>query len=509
VRKFGFLLFLLGNVMWFAACGGSGGGSNSPHVTSVNVSCTPNPVGSGGSAQCTASVSGTGNFNSAVSWSTSAGSISSSGVLTAPTVPGTSMPGGGGSSNVQPIVVDAGPQPQTFSSVNEAYVSVTVCSPGTTNCQNIDHIQVDTGSEGLRLLAGVLNSTPLTVTATSVQDTSISGSTSVTATLLPLSATNECLVFADGYVWGPVGAADVSFTNATGETASSIPVQVVIPATSTPAVPSTCMSQNPSGGNGNEGASVMAFGANGILGVGPFQNDCGAYCALQGVNCNGTSSTPCVYYTCAGSSCSATNLPIAQQLPNPVTMFATDNNGVLIQLPSVPDGGSLNVNGSMVFGINTQANNMLSLANGLYQIPDQGNNAGNIITLFNGQSYPQSFIDSGSNGLFFLDANTTGIPTCSGNLSSWYCPNTSPDNLRASNQGQNNNGPVGSPVPVNFSIEDTTNLFNTSNTAFSTLGGPNPGAFDFGLTFFFGKNVFTAIDGAAVSGAPSGPFFAY
>ena len=509
MRKFGFLLLLLGNVMWFAACGGSGGGSNSPHVTSVNVSCTPNPVGSGGSAQCTASVSGTGSFNSAVTWSTSAGSISSSGVLTAPTVAGTSTPGGGGTSNVQPLVVDAGPQPQTFSSVNEAFVTVTVCAPGTSNCQTIDHIQVDTGSEGLRLLAGVLNSASVTVTATSVQDTSTSGSATVTATLLPLSTTTECLLFADGYVWGPVGAADISFNGATAEVASASPVQVLLPSTSTPAVPTSCSNQNPSGGNGNEGVSVMAFGANGILGIGPFQNDCGAYCALQGSSCNGTSSAPCVYYICTPSGCSAANLPIVQQLPNPIVLFANDNNGALIQLPSVPNGGSLNVNGSLIFGINTQSNNQLSLAASLYQIPDQGNNAGNIITVFNGQSYPQSFLDSGSNGLFFLDSNTTGIPTCSGNLSSWYCPNQSPDQLMATNQGQNNNGPVGSQVPVTFSIEDTTNLFNTSNTAFSTLGGPNPGAFDFGLSFFFGKNVFTAIDGATVSGAPSGPFFAY
>jgi len=258
----------------------------------------------------------------------------------------------------------------------------------------------------------------------------------------------------------------------------------------------------------------MALGANGIIGVGPFQNDCGQYCVQDGASCNGTMSMPCVYYQCPSSGCAATNVAQAQQVPNPVTLFATDNNGVLIQLPSVPDGGSLNPSGSLIFGIGTESNNNLNLAANVYPIPDVGNNAGNIITVFNGQSYPQSFLDSGSNGLFFLDSSTTGIPTCTGftGSSDWYCPTTSPDNLSATNQGQNNSGPVGNPVPVSFSIEDTNTLFNTSNTAFSTLGGPNPGAFDFGLTFFFGKNVFTAIDGQSVSGCGTnctGPFFAY
>ena len=40
--------------------------------------------------------------------------------------------------------------------VNILYVNVTICAPGsTTNCQTIDHVQVDTGSQGLRILSSV------------------------------------------------------------------------------------------------------------------------------------------------------------------------------------------------------------------------------------------------------------------------------------------------------------------------------------------------------------------
>jgi hypothetical protein len=611
VRKLGSFLLLVGCVIWFAACGGSGN-SNTGTVTSVTVSCSPSTITSGQTSQCTATVTGTGNFSSNVTWTASAGTIStsglftgpqtdvtllatitatstqntsisgtanvtvnpnnstvtgvsvsctpsmilsqqtsqctatvtgtgnfsngvtwtatptggtisSSGLFTAPTVsspttftitatstqntnvsgtatvtvnPGTSAP------NVAAIIVDNGPAPTQFSSVNVPYVTVRVCGP--TTCQDIDHVQVDTGSEGLRLLSsdsgGEFNPGNLGLSAETIGGTPV----------------DECLVFADGFVWGPVYTATVMMS---GETASNVPIHVIIPSSDAPGVPTTCSNQNPQGGNGNEGGSLMALGSNGIIGVGLFQTDCGNYCVTSGQQCNGTMSAPCVYYTCPPSgNCVPTNVPLAQQLPNPVIAFATDNNGVLIQLPSVPNGGSQNVVGSLVFGIGTQSNNALNLAANVYQVPNcnprcaMGVLAGDLITTFNGKAYNQSFLDSGSNGLFFLDSSTTGIPTCPDPNQGWYCPSTSPDNLTVTNQGQDSNGNgLGNPVQANFSIEQATTLFNTTNTAFSTLGGPNTGAFDFGLTFFFGKNVFTAIDGASIPGQGNltGPFVAY
>jgi Protein of unknown function (DUF3443) len=515
VRKLG-LLFLLGNVMWFAACGGSGNNSNNSTVTGVTVSCSPTTITSGQTSQCTANVTGTGNFSSSVSWASSVGTISSSGLFTGPgtntsllvTITATSTQNttifgttqvtvnpAMASNNVAPIVVDDGPAPSQFSTVNVAFVTIKVCQPGTNNCQTIDHVQVDTGSEGLRLLStaggGEFNPSGFT------QET-ISG-----------NPVDECLVFADGYVWGPVYSATVTVA---GETATNIPIHSLIPASASPGVPQSCSNQNPSGGNGNEGGSLSDLGANGIIGVGPFQNDCGGYCVQDGSSCSGTMSAPCVYYQCPSSGCSPTNIATSQQVPNPVAAFTGDNNGVLIQLPNVANGGAQNVAGSLIFGIGTQSNNSISLAANVYPIPDNSSNAGEIITTYNGQTYPQSFLDSGSNGLFFLDSSTTGIPTCTGftGSSDWYCPTNSPQSITVTNQGQdNNNNPDGPAVQVTFSIEDTSTLFNTNNTAFSTLGGPNPGAFDFGLTFFFGKNVFTGIDQMPVQNGPTGPFFAY
>ena len=53
---------------------------------------------------------------------------------------------------------------------------------------------------------------------------------------------------------------------------------------------------------------------------------------------------------------------------------------------------------------------------------------------------------------------------------------------------------------MNFTIENADTLFGTNNTAFSTLGGTNPGAFDWGLPFFYGRNVYTAIENMSTPG---------
>ncbi len=187
-------------------------------------------------------------------------------------------------------------------------------------------------------------------------------------------------------------------------------------------------------------------------------------------------------------------------------MFATDNNGVLIQFPSVPDGGVMTANGFLIFGIGTESNNGLGSAT-VYTVPESGSNAGNITTMFNGNSYPSSFIDSGSNGFFFSDSN---IPTCPKPNDAWYCPTTSPDDLTATNKGANGNQGT-----VNFAIENANTLFgnnNSSNAAFSTLSGSNgsgaSSSFDWGLSFFFGRDVFTAIENMSTPGG-MGPYFAY
>jgi hypothetical protein len=376
--------------------------------------------------------------------------------------------------NVQALSVNGGPV-AGINYADAAFTSVTVCVPGSSNCSTVDGILVDTGSVGLRLLASAIPSL-------SLPELSGSGNTTY----------YNCVNFVDGsYLWGPVAQADIQIA---GEKASSASIQLIENPTGF-TVPTAC-----SEGGVNEDTQ-NALGANGILGVGNYPQDCGSACQ--------SSTSPDVYFTCGPSGpCSSSTITVAQQVMNPVVGFGTDNNGVIIEMQSV-DGESATANGSMIFGIGTQSNNALGSAT-VYTF----NSSGFLTTTFNSQTMTESFIDSGSNGYFFPDAS---IPQCGANSTApgFYCPaNTL--NLSA----QNTTG-SGSQNTVNFSVDNAVNDFNNfgADSAFANLAGPNgstncgggpPCGFDWGLPFFFGRNVFVAIAGQPVpSGAPAAPWWAY
>jgi hypothetical protein len=233
------------------------------------------------------------------------------------------------------------------------------------------------------------------------------------------------------------------------------------------------------------------LGANGILGIGPFRQDCGIGCAIGG------SSNPGIYYTCSSLNCNPTVESLSQQLQNPVWLFASDNNGVVVELPSVSAMGATNLAGSLVFGIDTESNNALGGATVL-TLDGQGT----FTTIYQGQAYGGSFIDTGSNGIYFLDSGTTQLPLCTDD-SSFYCPSAA-QGLSATNRGTN--GVTGN---VTFTIANADAIF--ANPIFfvsSGLGGPNPGTFDWGLPFVFGRHLFTAIESQTTPAGP-GPYFAY
>lgn len=359
------------------------------------------------------------------------------------------------------MTVDNGPSGGS-GALNAPFVSVTVCQPGTTTCQTIDHVLVDTGSYGLRLLAPLNGALALPAVTTA------SG-----------AAAAECGDFVSGYTWGPVRSADIKLG---GETASSVPIQV-IGDTSSPYgnVPASCTNKG-----GNLG-TLSALGANGILGVGTFKQDCGSNCASRAVS--GT------YYACTGSgngaTCTPSTMPLVSQVTNPVSLFASDNNGVKLVLPSVPIGGSTTLTGTLIFGIGTQSNNGLGSAT-IYKV----SSLGTFITVYKGQTLSGSFIDSGSNGYFFTDSSQR---TCSFS-SDFYCP-SSVESLSATNSAFDNSA-TGT---VNFTIENVDNLADGINAAsIGGTNGPNSTAFDWGLPFFFGRPVYVGMEGTT-----AGAYWAY
>ncbi len=396
--------------------------------------------------------------------------------------------GGGGSTSAPPVTpppvlsntlalsVDSGPldeQGKSVDATNALYTTVTVCQPGTSNCLNIDHVLVDTGSSGLRLLSSLV--APL-------------GLSPQTSAGLPLL---NCVQFVDlSFMWGPVASADITLG---GKTASSVPIQIIgDPAYN--ALSANCQSGTPMD-------TIATLGAKGILGVGLFLQDCGSSCASNALNGR--------YFSCATSACKrATGVTVAldKQLQNPVALFAQDNNGVLIDLPGVASSsspaGATALSGSMIFGIGTQSNNQLSGAKLL-----STDASGNITTLLQGVPMPNSFIDSGSNGLFF---NSSAIAACSNaNYSGFYCPSgltTLTATLSVTGAGA-----AGVQATVPFAVDSAATLFaNAGWSVYPTLAGPSGdwSSFDWGLPFFFGKRVFFGFEGRS-STLGSGSYYAF
>ncbi|MGC1105074.1 MAG: DUF3443 family protein [Candidatus Acidiferrales bacterium] len=386
--------------------------------------------------------------------------------------------------NVAAITVNTGPAASTGSPyVNGGFTSVTVCSPGSTSkCQTINGILVDTGSYGLRILSSALTTVSLN------QQTDSSGNPIV-----------ECAPFASGFTWGPVQTADLTIS---GEAAKSVPIQVL----GSPNYPDTGAPTTPSCSDGSTFSgldSLAALGANGILGVGLFAQDCGNGCTLTGVSNTG------YYFSCPGGSdtnCAVTSEALSAQVVNPVVMFPVDNNGVIVELPAVPaDTVATSITGYLIFGIGTESNNGMGSAT-VYSVDPT---SGNFSTEFEGLPYTDSsFLDSGSDALYFDPTNTDLVnEECADLDDEFYCP-TSPEAFSATNEGFSN----GTSGQVNFTVANADSFFDNqadnSDGVFNGLAGPFSGVFDWGLPFFYGLNVYTAIDGQNTP-AGVGPFWAY
>ncbi|MGB8326321.1 MAG: DUF3443 domain-containing protein [Steroidobacteraceae bacterium] len=364
--------------------------------------------------------------------------------------------------NVAPITVDSGPA----GTVNTPFVSVTLCLPGTTTCQTIDHVLVDTASTGLRIVASLL-------------DPALTLPAAVDGLGNPLA---ECVQFADGHSFGSLKRADVRIAE---ERASNLAVHVIgDPAYA--AVPVDC------GSIGPPENTVQTLGAKGILGLGVFREDCGAACA--------TAAVPATYYSCPATGCVPASVALAGQVQNPAWRFPVNNNGAMLVLRSVDPAGAALVGGALVFGIDTQSNNQLGRATVLKVDPATAS----FTTIYKGQSLPASFLDSGSNGLFFTDGS---LPVCTGSVApGFYCPTTL-QTLSATLQSV-----TGVSSSVSFSVANAESLLGNNATyiAFASLGGINPsgGSFDWGLPFFYGRTVYIAIEGQTTSSG-AGPFVAY
>ncbi len=372
--------------------------------------------------------------------------------------------GGAGSQPPNVLAVTVGGS-SVCTNVNQPCTQVTICQPGTSTCQTISDILVDTGSFGVRIFGSVL-SFPLQQEVQS-----------------PGQPIGECMKFADGSaLWGPVQLADVVLG---GEPAVTVPIHIIAHTFA-----GQSSSQNPCDSVVDSDPSTAGF--NGILGIGLFTHDCGIACEINNNNDR--------YFSCTASTCGSVAAPLSTQVQNPVWLLPSDKNGVILTLPNVPAMGAPALSGSVTLGIGTASNN--SPPPGISTFSTDQN--GSLTTIYNGTSFPESVIDTGSNGYFFPDST---LPLCLKPEQDFYCPLVTAS-LSATLFGVN-----APQATVPFQVANATNLLNTGNAAFNNLGGPSPSSsssstFDWGLPFFLGRIVFVGIEGQS-STLGTGPLYAF
>ena len=503
-----------------ASCGGGGGGSTTPTAPQVSLSTSALAAGtvavnsstplkviltnSGNAALSVSSISISGADSAAFSASNTCGmSVVAGGSCTitvtfAPTTaaamtamlniasnaagsPNIVSLSGTAASNALTVVVDSGPTSLTHGSANLLYATVTICTPGTSSCKAIDHIQVDTGSTGLRIFKSVVTSPVAPVPST------VGG-----------QPVFECLQFADGYVTGAVVQVDVTLGSRTIHNLSIQVIDDVTPLT-TPAPPPVGAQKCNVSSTGKPENSISLFQANGLLGVGNFLQDCGITCATVP-----TAST--LYYTCPPSGCGGVAVPLAQQLPNPIAAFGAgnDNNGLVIEMPVAPQSGAASLSGNLYFGIGTQADNTPASSAQWFTLDPT---YGIFTTNYNGTPLANSFVDSGSNGYFFDTTDPLLIACPMSGSSGFYCP-MSPVNLSATIIGQN-----GASQSVAFTVTNADQqsgansvLPGLAGTISSSPTAPH-NAFDWGMPFFYGRKVYVLFEGE--SSPAAGPAIAF
>jgi len=374
--------------------------------------------------------------------------------------------GGGGSSgsssqsanNQLPVVVDRGVNESA--PLNRPFVTVTLCVPGTNTCQTIDHVLLDSGSDGLRVPASVLanrSSYPQLMSPTSQ----------------PLYT---CANYAAGYDFGSVNTADVKLG---GLTAKAVPFQIIDDSQPQIGIPDSC---NSSGSY----FDFVAAGQNAIVGIRNWVYDEDRS------------------YTCNDGGCTEiNNLPESMLIGSPIIRIPGNNNGASIQFPSVPANGAQSFIGVLTIGINTQANNSIGSDVSLLYTRDSLFKAS-----YNNVNQASTF-DSGTPYIIFTD---NGIPLCNaGAAEGFYCP-VSPMLINA----VFSNFDGGNQVNASYLLQNPLIYYDNAvanNTLLPYAGAPCSGCESFadsiflwGLPYFYGKTIYSGFPGVVINGESQPPF---
>jgi hypothetical protein len=359
--------------------------------------------------------------------------------------------------NVLPIRVGSGGGTcEVHGYFNEPCVSVTVCTPGTEQCQVVTDLLLDTGSMGLRIFKSVLQIQPEPILTRSGAELA------------------QCAMFGTGSDWGTVERVDVKLGGM--PTIEGLPIQVIDAEYASS--PSSC---------GTPDVSPEQAGYNGILGVGLLAYDCGTVCAVD--RSNG------MYYGCSGTECVGASAPFSAQVENPIHALSEHNNGLVVQMQPMEEcQGSETLSGYLIFGIGTLPNNEPT-----GEETFSSNLSAHVETELAGRMYRSSFLDTGSNGLFF-----PGQDFSWGQHRGFF---SMEENSKVSAVMRGLERSAKSRT-ISFSLHDAKELFKLKKSVYVNLGGPFGRGFDWGFPFYIGRRVFSGIeDRSSILG--DGPFWAF
>lgn len=351
------------------------------------------------------------------------------------------------------IHVQISPGSSVCSYKNAPCVTIKVCQPGSTSvCDTVNNVLVDTGSYGLRVFKSLLPNTANLLTPMMQSGESIA----------------ECVSYADGTGnWGPVESATVVLNG--NNTTTAIPIQVLD--ASFPGMSTFCAGAvtNPTD-----------FQLNGIIGIGSLKTD---------------EMTSARYYKCnTNGNCAITFSP-PEFVPNPISKLGAGlNNGATLVFSPLPQNGTKNADGYVIFGVASESSNTPESSVQILQIENGSIYPLNIITNFQSVNY-DSFLDTGSNFLYFSNAI---LPNCTN--SAYFCPSgfVTENAIMSGNNGQGGT----SNIAFNFVIGNADALLHNNNTAFSNVGanvnlGNN--IIDWGMPFYYGKTIYNVFAGESVT----------
>ncbi|TGP42503.1 DUF3443 family protein [bacterium M00.F.Ca.ET.228.01.1.1] len=336
---------------------------------------------------------------------------------------------------------------------NRALVSVTVCVPGTSLCETVDNVMVDTGSVGLRLQRSALKH-PERFAAMAGPDA---------------HALAECYRFVSSAAWGIVTRVDLRLA---AIQASSIPIQIVDESNASYGDhprPDTCLKSSKPTSNGTLGIAAVSL------------NDCKDPCFIS-------LKTP-RYYQCTVDGCTPVARAVAAnfRVVHPIAALPWDNNGYVLDVQPVPESGATAARRTLTLGIGTQQNNVLDVTNVVDLAPN-----GTFTTVWNGQSYPASYFDTGTEEYYFATA-PVGAQECG----SHWCA-TPEAEFSATLKGQTTD------ATAKLRVGDSATLVRSGKGAFrnvAIVAHRDSRAVVWGMPFFIGRKVFVKLnDGSGGSG---------